>query len=290
MSLLRNDANSRKMLMSIKTYNLKKVLLAAVALLSFASVQTIAVAAFTDTFDTIDPAWVTDRYEPEAFVVENFLGDNRLRIDIDISDSAANRPGSFSSAFYNTQGRQRPAGVTAPWVLSGDLYVDSAFNTTTGQLARTDLWGRDSNPVEALAHYPVFGITNASPTDGFNPSAPDRSFRFRVWDANTANGWVDLAAPVGFAFDQFHNLSIAYDGTSFEYKLDGATLYTDATASLTLVGGLQTAFVEAYNFGVGSYTVRWDNISVASIPEPASMLLLGMSTLGSLLVRPRRNA
>jgi hypothetical protein len=279
--------------MSITFHQLKKIQLLsmAVALISFANAKFADAAPFTDTFDSIDPAWVTDRYEPEAFVVENFAGDNRLRIDIDTSDSAANRPAGFTSTFYNTQGRQRAAGVSSPWVLSGDLYIDSAFNTTTGQLVRTDLWGRDSNPTEALAAYPIFGITNASPTDGFNPAAPDRSFRFRAWDPQAdplGDGWIDLAVPVGLAFDTFHNLSIESDGASFEYKLDGNTLYTDFTASLPLVGDLQTAFVQAYNFGDGNYSVRWDNI--AAVPEPASIGLVGLATLGLGLFRRRRRA
>ena len=126
------------------------------------------------------------------------------------------------------------------------------------------------NPVENDAVYPIFGITNASPTDGFNPAALDRSFRFRVWDADTVNGWVDIAAPLGLTFDAFHNLSVAFDGTNLTYKLDGATLYTDTTASDAGFGDLQTAFVEAYNFGDGNYSVRWDNISATSVPEPAS--------------------
>lgn len=264
-----------------------RVLFAAIAAILFAT--TTVAAPFVDTFDTIDPAWVTDRYEPAAFTVENFLGDNRLRIEIDETGAAGNRPSGFGGTFYNTQGRQRAADVASPWVLSGDLYIDSAFNTTTGQLVRTDLWGRDSNPVEGNAVYPIFGITNASPTDGFNPMALDRSFRFRVWDADTVNGWVDIAAPGGLVFDEFHNLSVAYDGSSLTYKLDGVTLYTDATASAPAVGDLQSVFVEAYNFGTGDYAVRWDNISVAAVPEPSTVALLGLAGVAGLaMVRRRR--
>lgn len=44
-----------------------------------------ALAQFADTFDTLDPAWATDRYAPAAFQVVSFLGDNRLQITIDQS-------------------------------------------------------------------------------------------------------------------------------------------------------------------------------------------------------------
>ena len=37
-------------------------------------------AQFVDTFDMIDPAWVTNRYEPAGFETVAFDGDARLRL------------------------------------------------------------------------------------------------------------------------------------------------------------------------------------------------------------------
>jgi hypothetical protein len=255
---------------------MKKTLLALALPLA---VSPLLQAQFIDTFDTINPAWVTDRYEPEQFITTFFGGDNRLQITIDSSDSAANRPSGYSGMFYNTQGRQRPGGDLAPvWTVSADLFVASAFNTTTGTLMRTDLWTRDSNPVENNSNYPIFGITNASPTDGFNASAGDRSVRFRAYDSSI--GWVDLGMPGGFTFDAWHNLSISSTGSVFEFRLDGTLLHTDTTYSDPLYPNLQTVFLEAYNFGqAGSYSVLWDNLN--AVPEPSTYAaILGLAALG----------
>src|SRR6185369_1127654 len=107
----------------------KQFILAALALAAF---PIAAVAQFADTFATINPAWVTNRFEPAGFASALFDGDNRLRLTIADTDSAANRPFTYDSEFYNTQGRQRAGGITGLWSLSAQVFVSSAFNTTTG--------------------------------------------------------------------------------------------------------------------------------------------------------------
>lgn len=243
-----------------------------------------AFAQFSDTFDAIDPAWTTDRYEPAGFSSVFFDGDNRLQITVDASGSAANRPAAFSSSFYNTQGRQRAVGTTGAWTLSADVFVAAAFNTTTGELARSDLWGH-TGTTPSGGDYPIFGFTNASPTDAFNAAAADRSFRFRAYDGDTGN-WVNLTTPGGFTFDAWHNLAIVSTGTEFRYYLDGSLLHTDAT---TAGNDLMSAFIEAYNFGGAGYAVQWDNAAASAIPEPATAAaLVAASTLVVVAWRRQR--
>ena len=244
--------------------------------------------AFNDSFDTIDPGWVTDRYAPAGFSSAFFDGDNRLKIDVSAADSYQNRAGAYQSTFYNTQGRQRGASLGIGWTVSGDVYISN--DMISGEaLRRTDIWARDNNPVEALAAYPIFGVIRNDGGDPFNPNA-NLTTRYRVWDAETANGWVDLGDAVT---EGWHNLAITGTGTSFEYRLDGNVVYTDLTASVVGFEGLQTVFVEAYSFGdathatTDNYSAYWDNIAANPVPEPATMAILG---LGAIIAIRRRRA
>jgi len=251
-------------------------------------------AQFTDTFDTLDPAWVTDRYAPAAFQTVSFDGDNRLQITIDQTGSTANRPApTYSSDFFNTQGDQRPGGILGAWSLSAQVFVSSAFDTTTGQLVQSDLWGHTGTN-SANGDYAIFGLTNASPSDPLNPNASDRSFRFQIFDGTSTDptSWFDAGVPSGFVFDGWHTLTETFTGTTVDYLLDGVVVYTDPSND---GGGLQTAFLEAYNFGqtdgngLNNYSVYWDNaIASVVIPEPATCALaLGLSALGLVWAQRR---
>lgn len=243
--------------------------------------------AFNDTFDTIDPGWVTDRYAPAGFSSASFDGDNRLKIDISAADSYQNRAGAFQSNFYNTQGKQRASSLGLGWTVSGDVYISNDM-LSGNNLRRTDLWARDNNPVENNAQYPIFGVIRNDVNDPFNPAAT-LSTRYRVWDADTANGWVDLGDAVTSGW---HNLAITATGTSFEYRLDGNVVYNDLTGSEAGFEGLQTVFVEAYSFGdathatTDNYSVYWDNINANPVPEPATMAILGLGAIAA--IRRRR--
>ena len=231
------------------------------AVLALGALPGTAIAQFADKFDTINPTWVTNRYEPAGFASVVFDGDSRLRLTIDQTGSTANRPGTFSSPFYNTQGRQRSAGITGPWTLSAQVYVSSAFNTTTGPLARSDLWGH-TGTTSGGGDYMIFGFTNESPTDTLNPAATDRAFRFRAFDGNTGY-WFNLGVPAGFVFDAWHTLSATSTGATFEFRIDGVLVLTNSTVA---GDDLLDAMVQGYNFGqAGSYSIYWDNVT-AGVP------------------------
>jgi hypothetical protein len=214
------------------------------------------------------------RYEPHGFESVSFLGDYRLRLTIDVAESAANRPdGSdggfpFNGPFYNTQGRMRFSNITGDWSLSGEAYISSSYNTTTGKIIRSDLWGQTGTDPDG-GDFSAFGFTNASPTDMFNPAASDRSFRFRVFDENI--GWIDLPLPGGFTYDAWHTLTTTSSHNVFHYFLDGVEVYNNVSSQGDdLIRGI----VQGYNFGqTGNYSVYWDN--VAAIPEPVTMPLAG---------------
>lgn len=229
-----------------------------------------AFAQFADPFDTISSAWIANRYAPAGFSSVVFDGGNRLQLTLDATAAAANRPPAFSSSFYDIQGMQRSGNLTGPWSLSAQVFVSSAFNTTTGPLVRSDLWGH-TGTTPGGGDYLIFGFTNESPTATLNAAALDRSFRFRAFDGNTGN-WFDLGLPAGFVFDTWHTLTGTSTGSVFEYRLDGALLLTNPTAA---GADLLSAMVQGYNYGeAGSYSVHWDNVTASAIPEPATTALL----------------
>ncbi len=247
-----------------------------------------ALAQFTDTFDTINSAWALNRYAPAGFASVIFDGDSRLQLTIDQSGSTANRGPTFSAPFYNTQGEQRAGGITGSWTLSAEVYVSSSFNTTTGALAESDLWGH-TGTTPGGGDYAILGFTNASPSDTLNPNpaAADRTFRFEAFNVVTG-GWVDLGVPAGFVFDAWHSLSEISTGSTFEYLIDDTMYLTQPT---TAGNDLLSAMVQGYNFdGTGnySYSVNWDNVTASAVPEPATSAICAAVSVLTLACWSRR--
>ena len=258
------------------------------ALAALAVCATSAFAQFNDTFDSIDPAWTNDRYAPAGFSSEFFDGDNRLKLTISPSDSWQNRPGAYQSAFYNTQGKVRNAGNLATnWTVSGSVYISNDMLSSTNNW-RTDIWTRDNEAVENNAWYGIFGAKRFDDADSFNEAATNKTNAWRIWDADTVNGWVTLGDAVTAGWN---DLAISSNGTSAQYFLNGNLVYTDADVAST-DGALRSVFVQAYNFGnastmpSGAYSVYWDNVN--AVPEPASMAIV--AGIAALVARKKRKA
>jgi len=264
--------------------NLKSALLTACVVTGLTAA---AQAQFVDSFNSIDPAWIVDRYAPAGFSSVVFDGDNRLRLTLDATGSTASRPLAYSSAFYNTQGYQRAGGIVGAWSLEAQVFASAAFNTTTGPLVSTDLWGHSGTTPDGGA-YMRLGFSNTSPTDELNPAAANRAFRFRALDIRTGS-WIDFGLPSGFTFDTWHTLTGTSTGTAFEYRIDGALMLSIPTG---LGADLMSAMVQGYNFGeAAGYSVHWDNVSASAVPEPGTYALLaGASALGIAWWKRRRPA
>lgn len=202
--------------------------------------------------------WYTDRYAPAGFEAGvNFLGDARLRQTISAADSQSNRPGPFSSAFYNTQGRKYDvdAGVMS---MSIELYVDSAWQTTGNRMA--GFWGTAIGGSSLV--YPIIEVAS----DG-------NDAWFRAWDATT--GLFHNMGMIG-ALDQFYELSITLDlGTNtFLYEAGGYTWQSTAFGA-TSFGNV---ILQGHNSLQGeNYDIYWDNFNAAGanpVPEPITMSLM----------------
>lgn len=234
--------------------------------------STTALAA-VETFDvspTLSPTqapgtWYTDRYAPAGFQSSFFDGDNRLQHSISSADGANLRPGAFTSAFYNTQGRKYDVDTTTN-ALSIDLYIDSAWASSGSRMA--GLWGTTFDAGNAVAGYPIIEFTSDLATP-----------RFRAWD----NGvWVDMGLPSGFAYDEWYTLNIDLSGGNFNYSVGDLAASVSAGTS-AYIGNV---ILQGHNTTDGvSYDIYWDNFN--AVPTPGAIVI---ASIGGLWATRRRRA
>ncbi|MCL4222371.1 MAG: hypothetical protein KJZ65_13485 [Phycisphaerales bacterium] len=214
--------------------------------------------------------WYTDRYPPAAFESSGGL----LRIGIDDSDSQANRPGAYSSAFYNTQGRKYDVNLPVGTKWSGKLYIPSDWGTDA---RRSDIWATTFGSQNAISGYPILGFVCNDPSDPINPDPVSPSPRFRWYtqdtDQNPSNGytadWVDLGLPSGFSYNRWWTLEIEMTSGAFIARVIDDTnavvlTYTDILTFGSVRAG--NIIMQAYNFGE-DYDALWDDITIG--PEGA---------------------
>lgn len=254
-----------------------------VALTGIAALSSAAAVQANQTFDFSTPVvtgatqspgvWYTDRYAPAGFSSPvSFDGGDRLQQSISAADGASSRPGPFSSAFYNTQGRKYDLEA-ATVKMSIDLYVPAAWQSTNARMA--GFWGTGVDNTDAVSSYPILEFTSDSATP-----------RFRGWEAD--GSWIDLGLPTGFAYNTWQTLEITkLPSGEFNYAVG------DKSATTLLMGPATTeianVILQGHNSQNGvTYDIHWDNLATSVVPEPASAAMAGVAVLGLLAARRRR--
>ncbi len=214
--------------------------------------------------------WYTDRYAPAAF---ESSGGN-LRIGIDDADSQVNRPGAYSSAFYNTQGRKYDVNLPVGAKWSGKLYIPSDWSNDA---RRSDIWATTLDSQDLVSGFPILGFICNDPTDPTNPNPVSPAPRFRWYsqdtDQNPSNGytadWVELGLPSGFSYNRWWTLEVEMTSGAFIARVIDDTnavvlSFTDVLTFDSVRCG--NIIMQAYNFGE-DYDALWDDIIVG--PEGA---------------------
>jgi hypothetical protein len=265
--------------LSLTALQLRSIAAAAFAIAAFATAPAAHATLVTETFDTSPTlsatqapgVWYTDRFAPAGFTSTSFAGDNRLALTLSTADGGDNRPGSFSSSFYNTQGRKFDIGGATS--LSVDFYIDSAFGAVDGRIG--GLWGTGVNGGGVITAFPIIEFHG----DGLGSGA------FNIWDG--AN-FVDVGLPPGFAFDVFYTMSMNLVGNTVEYGIDGTSVFTDTDSNGTTA--LSNVILQGINTQTGvDRTLYFDNLTYSAVPTPATLLLL-LPGLAVLALRRRRAA
>lgn len=251
---------------------------AAVALLVCAPSAHAVIYTFDDpvvTGPTQAPGvWYTDRYAPASFTNGVQGAENVLVQMIDQADSAANRPPSFSSTFYNTQGRKLDApALTA--LASIDLYVAGSCTSLANRAA--GFWATGVDGTNAISAYPIIEYTTGGNDLLTNPNDTIVGNRFRAYNVITGE-WQSLAAVT--TTDVWYTLNIALDAAN-----DLITYSVGANTWSVTAGGTQrldNVILQGHNnfpyanFAGPSYAIAWDNLSLAAVPEASAFLFGGM--------------
>lgn len=252
---------------------MKHLILASIITGAFSITQ----AQMTMTFDTPPPTsssqapnvWYTDRFAPAGFTNEFFDGDNRLKISVSADDESTVRPGSFSSAFYNTQGRKfdTPDAVS----LFGDIYASSDLATIDGRIS--GIWGTSVDENGVITNYPILELFNDASTS---------TFSIRYWDSSVAA----FTPATIIAADEWVSLGLRLDGTDTVFSVNGSdivSLDSNGTKSFS------NLILNTYNADdQNGFDVYWDNVGYAPVPEPTTIAGLGLlATFGMLALRRR---
>lgn len=265
---------------------------------SLISVPIIAITVFspgaanatniTPSFAGAPNGWTVDRYAPDSFSdVGTFQGRSHvLGIGIGPNGATSNRSAGYQPNFYSTQGMAHAITGGPGDSLSAALFVPQSWSDPTQGARRTDMWGVMTDVTSQVSEYPIIGFTNDGTgiADLNSVGLTDNFIGFRIWSdgLNSGNGgWLDLSS-VAVNYGAWNTLSFLFDGSNYNYFVNGDLAATFAAASGTI--NFSSVLMQAFNFDgntnqpgavVSPYTAHWSNV-----PEPATVSLVSLGLIG----------
>ena len=247
--------------------------------MSLSPVWGVIGAVHAQGFNDFKPAdntysgWNTDRGDPATFAIASApdASGNALQIGV-VPDANSN------TGFSAYEGKQKTANIaTGDWTVAGSLYVTSDMMTgASGNFYGTGLWSRDNNPDENSAFYGVLQFRENASTAGGG-----------FYYSDSANNWHAIGPAL--SANSWYDLSMTQVGTTLDYYIDGSLVEAYNGASTAPFTGLQSVFLEDYNFGQTT-NVYWRNVSASApgpTPEPITMGL-GLAGIGVFLRRRKK--
>ncbi|MDP2322910.1 MAG: PEP-CTERM sorting domain-containing protein, partial [Gammaproteobacteria bacterium] len=157
-----------------------------------------------------------------------------------------------------------------------DLWIPSeAYLAANVGTRFAGFWGTAIDAFNVISAYPIVEYRQDANGD----------FGFSVWNGA---GWDDLGAPTGFANEAWYSLEMVMVGDDVTFNvgdISHTVSYGLGTQSFT------NAILQGYNTTDGvTYDIYWDNFKTEPIPEPGTMVLLGMGIAGMAMRRFRKRA
>jgi len=196
-------------------------------------------------------SWYIDRYPPALFDSYSYGGGTVLRHGLRIADGASNRPGAFTSSFYNTQGRKYDLGLTgAVQAIQIDLHLPASWGTEDRSAG---LWATGFDSGGNVSAYPILAYRHSGNSSLWAGNTVPAAFY--GWDYMVGGYPVNTPATV---FDTTHTLSFVLTvGVGTSYFVDGVLVGSIADTDTVSLGNV---ILNATNFGDEDYDVYWDNL------------------------------
>lgn len=212
----------------------------------------------THTFDDGDSLadWGKDRCAPAGFDISG----GELVMSVGQSAQAACPAG----AFYLTQGMKLDLGSAN--YLSIEMYVDADNWLTDGRFG--GIWGVAYNDSDAISFYPILEYAVTNGTGGI-----------QGWHNNSIN-WEPLT-PSTLNLNAFNTFAFSIKSGVINYFINGEEVFNSPLSGHSYFGEV---ILNAKNDGT-DYQVRYDNLTYGTVPEPASLAIMGA---GLLLLGARR--